>query len=63
MKKFFLGIFYLSLGVLQAIALFIAFYGFYLIYIGKPASTVVMAFIPLVVCSAIAWQLLFRHQD
>ena len=62
MKIFFLGIFYLVLGVLQALTLFIAFYGFYLIFIGKPASVVVMAFLPLVVCSAIAWQLLYRQQ-
>lgn len=62
MKKFFLGVFYLFLGALQAITLIIALVGFYLIYAGKPASTVVMTFIPLCVCSAIAWYLLFRQQ-
>lgn len=62
MKKFFLGIFYLFLGALQAITLMIALVGIYLIYAGKPVSMIISAFMPFFVCSAIAWYLLFRQQ-
>ena len=62
MKKFLLGSFYLFLGALQAITLFIALFGFYLIYVGKPTSIIVMTFMPLIVCTAIAWYLLYRQQ-
>lgn len=63
MKKFFLGTFYLFLGALQAMTLIVALVGFYLIYLGKPTSMVVMTFIPLFVCSVIVWYLLFRRQN
>ena len=63
MKTFFFGACYLFLGILQAITLFIALFGFYLIYMGKPTSVVILAFIPLVICTAIAWQLLYRQKE